>query len=91
MDALFAAGSRLQKILSGVEATFAGDGPFVGSAATPGDYMLAAALMQCTFLQADSLDGYPRCKALHDHVQAMEAAQAYLKTVPYPYFKRNSD
>ena len=92
MDALFAAGSRLHNLLAGLEATFAaGDGPFVGNAATPGDYMLAAGLMQCTFLQPDILDGYPRCKRLHDHVHSMEAAQAYLKTVPYGYFKRTSD
>lgn len=90
MDALFGEGSGLQKTLAGVESIIEGS-PFVGSAATPGDYFLAAALMQCTFLQADSLDKYPKCKALHDHVHSLEAVKAYLATVPYSYFKRNSD
>jgi len=90
MDALFGDESELQKALAGLESSIEGK-PFVGSAATPGDYFLAAALMMCTFLQADSLAKYPKCKALHDHVHSLKAVKAYLTTVQYPYFKRNSD
>jgi glutathione S-transferase len=91
MDALFSEGSRLQKTLAGIEKTFEEGSVFVGSEATVGDYFLAAGLMQAALLQPDSLDAYPKCKALHDHVHTMDGAKAYLATVPYSYFKRNSD
>ena len=91
MDALFAEGSRLHKLLAGIESTFEGEGPFVGSAATPGDYMLAGGLFMLTLLEADCLKAYPKCKALCDHVMSLDAAKAYLESVPYNYFKRHND
>ena len=90
MDALFSAGSRLHKHFAGVESVFEGS-PFMGNAATPGDYMFAAACFMCNDLQGDFLDGFPKCKALMEHVFNMESVKAYLATVPYAYFKRNSD
>ena len=90
MDRLFAAGSKLHKLLAGIESTIEGS-PFVGSSATPGDYMLAAGLFFCTHLQPDSLDGYPKCKALHDHVVGIEAVKSFVALVPNTFFKRHSD
>jgi glutathione S-transferase len=92
MDALFTAGSKLHKILAGFEKVFADDGtPWMAGTATPGDYMIAGSFMILAWLQPDSLDEFPKCKALHDHVAGMESIKAYLETVPYTYFKRNSD
>ena len=63
----------------------------MGNAATPGDYMFAAACFNVNDLQGDFLDGYPKCKALMEHVFNLEGVKAYLATVPYGYFKRKSD
>ena len=70
------------KLLVGIESTIEG-APFVGSAPTPGDYMLAAGLFFCVHLQPDSLDGYPKCKALQDHV-------VDLPVKAFTFFKRHS-
>ena len=64
------------KLLVGIESTIEG-APFVGSAPTPGDYMLAAGLFFCVHLQPDSLDGYPKCKA-------------FIMSVEGTFFKRHS-
>lgn len=90
MDAFFAAGSRLHQVFAGLETVIEGS-PWMGSAATPGDYMLAASCSMINALQGDFLDGYPKCKALMEQVMAMDGVKAYLETVPYPYFKRKSD
>ena len=90
MDAMFGdKSSKLHKLLAGLESTFEGS-PFVGSAPTPGDYMLAAGLFFCVHLQQDSLDDYPKCKALQDHVVNLPPVKAFIESVEGTFFKRES-
>jgi len=90
MDAMFGEkSSKLHKLLVGIESTIE-DVPFVGSAPTPGDYILAAGLFFCVHLQSDSLDGYPKCKALQDHVVGLSAVKAFIVSAEGTFFKRHS-
>jgi len=93
MDAAFTAETGMvMKKLAGIEKCFdSSDSIFMCSEVNVGDYVLAAALRLCVDLQADCLENFPKTKALHDHVNAMETIVAYNAKHGYPYFKRNSD
>ena len=79
---------KMPKSLAGLESTFTGSGPWFGESATAGDYAVAAALEIIEGLEPGLIANYPNLKALHAKVFAMEKVQAYVKTVPYAYFKR---
>lgn len=84
MDALFADGGGVPKILAGFE-------DHVGGTVTPGHCCFAAALNLLTRLQADCLDKYPKIKAFNDTIQGKAGIKRVNELCPYPYFKRNSD
>lgn len=92
MDAFFAKGGSKDKLLSGLESSsFKGGGVWLGSEPSPGDWSVGAALDILNQLEPGCFDRYSKLKALHDEIQGTAAVKAYLKTVPYAYFKRNTD
>ena len=79
---------KIPKSLAGLEATFVGDGPWIGSSPTAGDYAVAAMLDIIEGLEPGLVAKYSKLAALYSKVFAMDAVQEYVKTVPYAYFKR---
>ena len=90
MDAVFADGSGLHKVLAAFEA-LATDAGFFGSKPTPGDLAFAASLDMIRRLEAEALAKYAKLSALHKAATANEAVAAVNASTPYPYFKRKSD
>jgi len=90
MNALLADDGKLDKSLRALESTMTTDNWF-GSAPSPGDYAVAAMMDIIHLLEPGFLDRVPKLNALRERVSAIPAVAAYLETVPYPYFKRNSD
>ena len=92
MDATFTVGTgSIMKLLAGCETLFSDGSAFLCEAMNPGDLALAAGLALIVDLQADALDTFPKCKALHEAVSALAGIVAYNAAHQYPYFKRNSD
>ena len=92
MDATFTLGTgSIMKLLVGCETLFSDGSAFLCEAMNPGDLALAAGLALIVDLQADALDTFPKCKALHEAVSALAGIVAYNAAHQYPYFKRNSD
>jgi len=87
MDALFAAGGKVDKLLAVFEQYVSASG-FFGSVATPGDTVFAAALNLLTRLQADCLVKFPKIAAFNDTFQANEGVKAVNAANPNAYFTR---
>ena len=92
MDATFTVGTgKVMKLLAGCETLFSDGSVFICDAMNPGDLALAAGLQLIVDLQPDALDTFPKCKALHEAVSALEGIVKFNAAHAYPYFKRNSD
>jgi glutathione S-transferase len=93
MDALLGPEGGIAKHLTALEGLVKEHGWFTPTGALPGDLALAASLDMIDFLDTSVLDAskYPKLRALLEKVRANEGVKAYYATVPYPYFKRNSD
>jgi glutathione S-transferase len=90
MDAALAADGPVRNSLVAFETIITGKRPWMGSAATPGDYAMAAVFAHLVDLEPEILTGLPKCKALHDHVMGLEAVKAYYASVPESYLTRTT-
>ena len=86
MDAVFA--GPLPKSLNGIETLFTDGSPFMSETMTCGDLFLAAFFRFAVDLQPGVLDNFPKCKALHTHVENLPGIRQWNKEHPAVYFKR---